>query len=196
MRATRSQDELLEFAQAWWLIALLGLVSLVAGCILVAEPSHSLATLAVIFGIVLLFDGAVELIASLVGDEGGRGLAAIIGVLGIIVGIILIRHPTHAVSAIGLLIGIWLVAAGVIRLVRTVVTGERVLLGLAISVLEILVGIAVVSDPHIGYATLAVLTGIWLILNGIGTIAAALAIKGASAAITSFPPRTASHGVG
>lgn len=195
MRATPSEDEMLEFARAWWLIAFLGLVSLVAGCILVAQPSHSLVTLAVVLGIFLLLDGVVELISSLAGAEGNRALAAIIGVLGIVVGIILIRHPTHAVSAIGLVIGIWLVAAGVIRLIRAVVTRERVLLRLAISVLEILVGIAVVSDPHIGYATLAVLVGIWLILNGIGTIAAALAIKGASAALNAFP-RTASHGAG
>ena len=33
------------------------------------------------------------------------------------------------------------------------------------------IGIAVVANPHIGYATLAILTGIWLILSGIGTIA-------------------------
>ena len=38
------------------------------------------------------------------------------------------------------------------------------------ALLEVIVGIVIVSDPHIGYATLAVLIGIWLILSGLGTI--------------------------
>lgn len=194
MRAELTQDDVLDFVRAWWLIALLGLFSLIAGCILVAEPSNSLATLAVVFGIFLLLDGIIELISSFGREEGNRALAAIIGVLGIVVGLILVRHPTHAVSAIGLVIGIWLVAAGVIRLVRAVVVGVRVLIRLAIALLEIVVGIAVVSDPHIGYATLAVLTGIWLILNGIITIAAALAVRGAASSLAAYP-RTASGSV-
>ena len=164
-------------ASVWWVFGLLGLVSLIAGAILVAEPSNSLATLAVIFGIFLLFDGIVELVSSFRRDEGGRALTAIIGVLGIVVGIILIRHPTRAVNAIGLVIGIWLVAAGAVGLVYAVV--ERNVLRLAIAALEIIFGIVVVGDPHIGYATLAVLVGIWLILNGLGMIGAAFLLRGA-----------------
>ena len=103
-----------EAGRIWWVFVLLGVLSLVAGVILVIKPSHSLATLAVVFGIFLLLDGIVELISSFRREEG-RALAAILGVLGVVVGIILIRHPTHAVNAIGLVIGIWLVAAGVVR---------------------------------------------------------------------------------
>jgi uncharacterized membrane protein HdeD (DUF308 family) len=164
-------------ASVWWVFGLLGLVSLIAGAILVAKPSHSLATLAVVFGIFLLLDGIVELVSSFRRDEGGRALTAIIGVLGIVVGLILIRHPTHAVNAIGLLIGIWLVAAGAIGLVYAVV--ERNLFRLAIAALEIIIGIVVVGDPHIGYATLAILVGIWLILNGLGMIGAGFLLRGA-----------------
>ena len=91
-------------------------------------------------------------------------------------GILLIRHPSGAVTAIGLLIGIWMVAAGVVRLVRALVVGRRPVLGVLVALLEVLVGIAIVSDPHIGYATLAVLIGIWLILSGLGTIAIGVAI--------------------
>lgn len=177
MQKAVTREEAAELARAWWLIGLAGLVSLVGGAILVAKPSHSLAALAVIFGIFLLLDGIVELVGSF-GREENRALAAIIGVLGIIVGVLLIRHPTHAVAGIGLLIGIWLVAAGLIRLVRAIVGGGRVVLHVVIALVEVAVGIAIVGDPHIGYATLAVLSGIWLILNGIGTIAVAFLIRG------------------
>ena len=42
---------------------------------------------------------------------------------------------------------------------------------------EVVVGIVIVSDPHIGYATLAVLTGIWLVVNGIAMIGLGLAVR-------------------
>jgi uncharacterized membrane protein HdeD (DUF308 family) len=35
----------------------------------------------------------------------------------------------------------------------------------------------IVGDPHIGYATLAILTGIWLIINGIATIGLSLVLR-------------------
>lgn len=166
-----------DAARLWWVVVLLGALSLIAGVILVIKPSHSLATLAVVFGIFVLLDGVVELLSSFRRDEGNRAIAAILGVLGVVVGIILIRHPTHAVNAIGLVIGLWLVAAGVVRLVRALVEGVNPLLRAAIAALEIVVGVVVVSDPHIGYATLAVVIGIWLILNAFAMVAAGLLLR-------------------
>ena len=162
----------------WWLVLIVGLASTVLGVVLVLKPSDSLATLAVIFGIFLLVDGIGELIASFGHTVQNRALAAILGVLGIVVGILLIRHPFSGVAAIGLLIGIWLVAAGVVRLIRAIFEGTHVLLRVLVALLEALVGIAIVANPHIGYATLAVIAGIWLILSGIGTIALGIAIRG------------------
>jgi uncharacterized membrane protein HdeD (DUF308 family) len=162
----------------WWLLVLIGVVSIVAGGILVAKPSNSLATLAVVFGIFLLLDGIVGLIGSFSGPAENRTLGVIIALLAIVIGILLIRHPTHAVSAIGLLIGIWLIAAGTVRLLAALVTGG--LLRILIAVLEIVVGIVVVSDPHIGYATLAVLLGIYLIINGLAWIGLGFVVRAAA----------------
>jgi uncharacterized membrane protein HdeD (DUF308 family) len=177
VRVVVGDGEAHEPPWAWWVILLVGLLSVVAGVILVFKPSNSLATLAVVFGIFLLIDGIGELVASLRGAVDNRALAAILGVLGVVIGIALIRHPFHGVTAIGLLIGIWLVAAGVVRLVRSLVVGRRPVLGVLIALLELFVGIAIVANPHIGYATLAVLIGVWLILSGIGTIALGIAVR-------------------
>jgi uncharacterized membrane protein HdeD (DUF308 family) len=183
-----SREQAREVAETWWLFVFVGLASLIAGVILITKPSDSLATLAVIVGIFLLLDGIVELVESFGHDQENRALAAILGVLGIVVGIALVRHPFHGVAAVGILIGIWLVAAGVVRLVRAIVEGRRRVLRSAIALLEIVVGIVVVSDPHIGYATLAVLSGIWLILNGIGTIAFAIVLHSARAGLSEPSP--------
>jgi uncharacterized membrane protein HdeD (DUF308 family) len=172
-----SVDESSELRSVWWLLLLVGLLSAIAGVILITKPSDSLATLAVIVGIFLLIDGIAELVMSLLGSREHRGLAAILGVLGIVIGIVLIRHPVHGVTAIGLLIGIWLVAAGVIRIFRAVALGFHVGIRLLLGALEMVVGIVIVSDPHIGYTALAVITGIWLVVSGIGSIAFAIALR-------------------
>lgn len=174
--------ETLEVKTFWWVFLLLGVLSLAAGVILIAQPSHSLATLAVVTGIFVLIDGIVELVSSLGRNVENRGLAAIVGVLGIVVGIVLIRHPFGGVSAIGIVIGIWLVAAGVVRMLHAV-AGPRPLLSSLIALVEIVAGIAVVSNPHIGYTTLAILLGIWLIINGIGTVAFGLLLRGAESTL-------------
>lgn len=174
-----ARDDVLETVRLWWVIVVVGLASVAAGVILVARPSNSLKTLAVVVGIFLLLDGIAELISSLGRGREHRAMAAIVGVVGIVIGIVLIRHPTSAVSAIGLIIGIWLVVAGAGRLIGSFVSGGPVLLGLLLGLLELAVGIAVIADPHIGYATLAVLVGICLIINGIGTTALGFAIRGA-----------------
>src|SRR3954468_11187495 len=98
-RATVAAGEAREPAWLWWVLVLVGVMSLVAGIILVFKPSNSLATLAVIFGIFLLIDGIAELVASITGRVDNRALAAIVGVLGIVIGIALIRHPFHGVAA-------------------------------------------------------------------------------------------------
>lgn len=188
------QRDALEVSQGWWLLVIIGVCSLVAGAILVAKPSNSLATLAVVFGIFLLLDGVIELIESFGHSVENRGLAAVIGILGIVIGIILIRHPTHAVTAIGLLIGIWLVATGAVSLARAIATGSWGLLWLLIAVLKIAVGIAIIAEPHIGYATLAVLSGIWLIVNGICAIVLGLGLRSIRPQVGATP-RAAPDGV-
>jgi uncharacterized membrane protein HdeD (DUF308 family) len=171
----------LEAALPWGLLVLIGALSVVAGVILLFEPSNSLATLAVIFGILLLFDGIIEFVWSFTGAAENRMLAAIVGLLDIIIGIILIRHPFSAVAAIGLVIGLWLVAAGAIRLVRAFVLPGHRLFRLLIAGVELVAGIVIVSDPHIGYGALAVIAGICLIAGGIGQIALGLSLRGLGA---------------
>ena len=79
-------SEFAEISRAWWVLALLGLLGVVAGIIVLAVPSISLATLAVLTGIFLLIDGIVEVTSALVDAEENRALIAIFGVITAIAG--------------------------------------------------------------------------------------------------------------
>lgn len=169
-----SQDltdkELHEVTAAWWLLLLLGLIGIAAGVVVLAKPGGSLTTLAVVVGIFVLIDGIVALVASIGRHTENRGLAAILGVLGVVVGVLLIRHPVGGVLAIALLIGIWLIAIGVVRFMEAFEQRHRVW-NILVAAIEIVAGIVIVSSPPISFATLALIVGISFIANGISTFA-------------------------
>ena len=155
----------------WWLLLIVGVLSIAAGIIILLKPSDSLATLAVIAGIFLLVDGIIELAASLMHGTRGRGSLALLGVLTAIVGVLLIRHPVGGVAAVALLIGLWLITVGLIRVIAAFDVDENRGWNIFAGALELLAGIVIVSNPNIGFATLALLVGIGFILNGMGMFA-------------------------
>jgi uncharacterized membrane protein HdeD (DUF308 family) len=164
------QAELHELTWGWWLALLIGVISVVAGIIVILKPSHSLSTLAVIIGIFILVDGIIVLVAAVTGDKEGRGLLAILGTLSVIAGVLLIRHPLGGVRAVALLLGIWLIAAGVVRFVAAFSEPDHRLWRICVALVLAIFGIVIVSSPHIGYATLAVIAGICFILYGAGMV--------------------------
>jgi uncharacterized membrane protein HdeD (DUF308 family) len=170
-------DALKELSRAWWLLLLVGLMCGAAGVIVLAQPDISLATLAVVAGIFLLVDGIYDVVVAIAEGGEGRGMLALVGVLSAIVGIILIRHPTGSVAAIALLVGIWLVCIGVVRLIRAFAFAVGRGWNLFVALIEIVAGIVIVSSPHIGVTTLAILVGISFILRAIGLCAAAWVLR-------------------
>lgn len=150
-----------------WAFVLVGFLCMVAGVIVLDDPKNSLATIAVVTGIFLVIDGIVEVFVSVLSGADGRALRLLMGLVGIVIGIILIRHPIVSVVAVAMFVGLWLIVAGSVRLSGAF--DERRGRGwrLLVAVVEIVAGIVIVSSPGIGVATLALFVGIALILRGI-----------------------------
>jgi uncharacterized membrane protein HdeD (DUF308 family) len=163
-----SAQALREITGAWWILVLVGCLSVVAGAIVLAEPDNSLSVLVIVSGIYIVLSSLLELWS--VAFVSRSGTAALFGVLGIVIGILLIRHPIHGILAATLLVGLWFVAIGVIRLLDALGM-ERRAWALAVAALQIVVGIVLVASPHIGLATLALLIGLSFILNGVALVA-------------------------
>ncbi len=177
MEETLYQAEVKNVTWGWWFLLLVGLLSVVAGIVIIFKPGDSLATLAVIAGIFLLVDGILELASAFFRTTLNRGMVALFGVLTAVIGVLLIRHPVGGVAFVALLIGIWLIAAGVIRFVTAFDESEHRGWHAFAGVLELVAGIVIVSTPSIGFATLAILVGIGFILNGIGMTALGWAMR-------------------
>jgi uncharacterized membrane protein HdeD (DUF308 family) len=126
-----------------------------------------------------------------VGGSRNGGMLAVVGVISVIAGVLLIRHPLGGVRAVALIIGIWLVAAGVVRFIAAFETEERRVLRIVAALVLVVAGIAIVSSPHIGYATLALIAGLGFIVYGVGMMAYGWALHTVRHAGLSLPDRGA-----
>jgi len=171
MSETRSIAETREATWGWWLLVVLGSVCAVAGIVLIARPSDSLEALAVIVGIFMFIDGLIELGVAVFGHAESRFLVALVGVLNTVVGVALVRHPISGVTFVALLVGIWLVAIGLVRFVAAFEDAEHRLRHLVVAVVEVVGGIVVLAQPHIGYTALAIIVGLTLLIRGVAIIA-------------------------
>jgi uncharacterized membrane protein HdeD (DUF308 family) len=155
--------------QIWWLLLLFGLLSLVAGLLAFVYPDITLLAVGLILGINVLFLGAFELADALVrpGDTANRVLGVLVGVLGVIAGIVILRRPGESLLALVLAAGIWLILSGILQLAGTIAEpggrGPRLLAGLV----DLVVGIVILVVPDIGLRTFAILVGIGFVVRGL-----------------------------
>lgn len=163
-------EEIRGATSAWWLLVVIGLLGIAAGVVVLLKPEDSLSFLAVVAGVFILASGIFDVAISFSRRTPNRGMAAIVGVLSTVIGILLIRHPIGGVLFVALLIGIWLIAVGVVRFVEAFDSDRRTW-GIVVALIEIAAGVVIVATPPIGFATLALLTGIAFILNGVAIFA-------------------------
>jgi uncharacterized membrane protein HdeD (DUF308 family) len=152
----------------WWLILMAGVLNLIVGILLLANPAKTAIALAWVLGLYWFVQGILILVAMFL-DHSAWGWKLFMGILGILAGIVVMRHPIASAlvvpSILVLLLGIQGLVIGGISLVLAFRGGGW---GAGIlGALSMLFGIILILN----YANLTtVLTFIW--------IAAILAIAG------------------
>jgi uncharacterized membrane protein HdeD (DUF308 family) len=145
-----------------------GAIAVVAGILALAYPDITLLALALIAGINLLFLGVMSLVDAFADDPDvtSRVLAAVLGLLGIIAGLVVMRRPGESLLAILLVLGIWLIVTGIVDMVRAFVGLENRAFRLIVAVVDVVLGILILALPELSLGTLAVLIGIAFLVRG------------------------------
>ena len=164
--STTAGQELRPLTSLWWLLLLFGVVALGVGIFFVVSPDETLSTFTAIAGIFVLVDGLMAIVASIFGSGDGRGLLALIGVLSAIAGLILIKKPFETLVVFTLIVGVWFVVAGIVRVVSAFASREARRGNLFIALLDLTAGAVILAWPDLGLKTLAVIIGIVLIVRG------------------------------
>jgi uncharacterized membrane protein HdeD (DUF308 family) len=154
---------------AWQTTVIVGIVTLILGLIVAFHPSGSLNVIAVLLGLLMIISGLFHLIRIFGSGESHRVWLGIAGLLLIVLGVVLIRHLHLTVAIIGLLIGISWIVQGLAALAGGMAAGSGEGRGwwIFFGIVSLIGGIVIVAVPVGSVTALAVLVGIWFIVEGI-----------------------------
>jgi uncharacterized membrane protein HdeD (DUF308 family) len=164
-----------------------GVATLVVALVTIFWPDVTLLVLAILAGFNLLVLGVVGIIEGVSGQQGSRLLAAILGLLAVIAGIILIRRPSESVLAFILVLGIWFVVSAVVAFVRAIFEREARGVRFVVALVEFIFGILILALPKLSIGTLAVLVGIAFAIRGASLIATGMELRRSADATPATP---------
>jgi uncharacterized membrane protein HdeD (DUF308 family) len=178
---TPQTEPLGALRSAGWLLIAVGAISVIAGILAIAYPDITLLALAIFAGVNLCVLSALSLVDAFSDAGGGsRALSAILGVLGLIAGLVILRRPGETLLVLVLVIGIWLVVSGVVHLIRGLGLPDRAV-HLVLAAAEIVLGGLILALPDLSLRTVAVLAGIGFVLRGAVAIYAGWQLRKAGA---------------
>ena len=166
------------------ILIVVGAIGAIAGILAIVYPELTLLALALIAGINLMLLGALSLVDAF-GDDGDtttRVLAAILGLLGIMAGLVVMRRPGESLLAVLLVIGIWLIITGVVDVVRALVTPHQRGMRLLGALVDLVLGGLILALPDVTLGTLAVLVGIAFLVRGVLSVVRGFQLRRAVAA--------------
>jgi Short repeat of unknown function (DUF308) len=168
-------------ADPWWMLWLVaGVVSVLIGIALIFWREESLSFVGFLIGLWILFAGVIRFLVSLFGGEREhRWLLAIVGIVGIALGIIVMRNPTETIGVIAIIVGIFWVIFGLIDVFRGFTDTEMADRWWAVlgGIIAAGAGVLLVFWTEPTVMVLALLAGIYLIIQGALEIIAAFRIK-------------------
>lgn len=173
------EEALLPIAREWWLWVAFGVLSVIAGILALINPGLSLLAIAILFGCSLIVWGFFDVLGGVTATEADtvrRILAVLLGVLSLIAGVICLVRPGSGLFALVLVVGVFLVVAGVIQLAEAI-GDDRPWLMVGLAVLNLVLGIVILAVPEVGLVTFALLFGISLVARGAVAIAAGLKLR-------------------
>jgi uncharacterized membrane protein HdeD (DUF308 family) len=172
----------------WQATVGLGVVTVTLGLIVTFYPSATLNAIAILFGLLLITSGLFHLIRVFGGNQEHRVWMGISGLLLIVIGVVMLRHLHLTVGLVGLIIGISWIVQGVTALIVSFSGGSREGGGwwIFFGIVSLIGGIVITAWPVESVKALAVLIGIWFIIQGLFEIAGGVMMRRAA----SRPQRT------
>jgi uncharacterized membrane protein HdeD (DUF308 family) len=171
-------DEALRSRWKWFVGV--GIVLVVVGLIALANVVDATLITTVIVGIALVFGGTMQIVGAWAaeGSTGRRVLMAVLGVLYIIVGFNLIADPLAGAVALAIVVALFLIIDGVLRIFSTLVpeTPHKVLT-IAIGIAMIVLGGWLWSGLPVSGVAIGFFVGLQLVLAGVVWIALGLAAR-------------------
>lgn len=155
----------------WWLLMTQSVLAILFGIAAVFWPGLTLVILVYLFSAYILIWGVVELVHGLMSmrRRGTWWLTVILGLIGVGVGVYLVRHPHLSFATLILLLGLTLIVRGVLEVVEGFlddISASARVLALFVGVLAVVAGIVVLMQPAKGGVAFVWVIGLYALFYG------------------------------
>lgn len=173
--------ELTFFPVSWSTYLMIGLLSLIFGCLIVLFPGITSAVIATIIGILLVLFGAFMIAGAISRPSGSSVIYLIAGIVGFLAGTAAIIWPVIFAAFLAEVIAVITLITGVLIITVALVGGRdipRRMLLILLGLISVIFAIIFIVYPFFAAAVIfGLLIGAYLIIWGIIAIAFALAIR-------------------
>jgi uncharacterized membrane protein HdeD (DUF308 family) len=153
-----------------WVAGVAGGLSLVVGIAALVWPKPTLLAVGLLFGVYLFIWGIGLLVAGIGREDVGTGmrvLDVLMGLLALIAGLVLMVRPGESVVTAALVLGFWWCVLGTAHIISAIMVPGGRLANLVWGALGLAAGLIILASPEIGLATLVLIVGISLIVQGV-----------------------------
>jgi uncharacterized membrane protein HdeD (DUF308 family) len=151
------------------LSVLTGLLAIVLGIALLANPGASLKTVIYLFGIMVIVYGLARIFAGLRGHMESKSAGVVGGLFAIILGVMIMAWPKMSALTLIYLIGGWAIVTGVVDIGGVFVSkaggAHRVWMAV-VGLVSVVFGLILFFNPGEGGLALLWLIGVYLIVMG------------------------------
>ena len=153
---------------------LIGILFIWASFLAFNNPASDLIALTVVFGLMALIKGFLEIFLKRkikkVGGEESKSIS-IIGIVDLFIGLFFLLNVTIGADVLPFIFAIWFLGDAVINLVTSRKTAHnKYFLYIFINVLSVLVGVILLINPIVSALTLALIVGCYLLVTGISYV--------------------------
>jgi uncharacterized membrane protein HdeD (DUF308 family) len=167
--------------QFWWIALLQGIAAVIVGALLVAEPADTFLALIPLIGIYWLVIGILSLVRMFIDRSVPWIWSLLSGIVGVLAGIAVLRHPLLAAILIPTVLVIVLGVQGLVMGIFEIIEGFRGggVWSFILGIINILVGVLLLARPVAVALAVPFVFGILLLVQGVALIVLAFRVRSA-----------------
>ena len=169
----------LQPSRIWWLLLLQGAAGIILGLMLVTNPGETTVTLVTFLGVYWLIMGIMALVRIFVDQSVPWIWSLLVGIVGILAGLSVVKHPLLAAIAVPTTIVIILGVQGLIMGVLEIVSAFRGagMGSFILGAFYALVGLLLLGSPLAAALAVPLVFGVLLLVQGIALVVLAFRVR-------------------
>lgn len=166
-------------AKTWWLILLQGIAGILLGAMLVTDPAGTTLVIVALLGFYWLFMGILALVRAFVDESVPWIWSLLIGIVGILAGLSVIKHPLLAAigvpTAIVIILGLQGLIMGVFEIIGAFAGGG--VGSFILGAIYVVIAILLLGSPMMASLAVPTVFGVLLLVQGAALIILAIRLR-------------------